>query len=253
MGAVYFAASLTDNPVRTLEENIIIETGMTNPNTPTLVRGLYLDGGADYTDVKNNVVAYTLDDGIMNGGGDHVLISGNLMFANNCQLFLQDYYGMNGWPHINTNTVTGNKCISKAGQYAYKIYVLNAYIAGTFTQSDNNYFARPIDDDYVVRKSETTTELTLAQWKTFSGLDTNSAGTPVTITSDDDMHLIYNNTNAQKTWTLSAAMKDVDGTDYSSNVTLNPWTGKVLIGAGTIEEGEIVIGLLSRMLKYSVI
>lgn len=55
--------------------------------------------------------------------------------------------------------------------------------------------------------------------------------------AEDYLHFIYNDTDAAKVYTLSAAMKDVDGTVYNSTVTLGAWTGKVLVGVGGVTEG----------------
>lgn len=51
------------------------------------------------------------------------------------------------------------------------------------------------------------------------------------------LHLIYNETGANKAYYISTVMSDPTGTEYSGNVTLQPWTGLILIGEGTITDG----------------
>jgi parallel beta-helix repeat protein len=49
----------------------------------------------------------------------------------------------------------------------------------------------------------------------------------------DYIHLLYNNTSASVTYTMSATMEDPEGNSYNS-ITLQPFTGIILIGYGTI-------------------
>lgn len=60
----------------------------------------------------------------------------------------------------------------------------------------------------------------------------------VTLTDFDNyLHLLYNETGANKTYYLSASMNDPEGNSYTS-VTLAPWEGIILIGSGTTRWGE---------------
>ncbi len=61
----------------------------------------------------------------------------------------------------------------------------------------------------------------------------------VTLTDwDDYLHLVYNDTDNVKYYSLSAAMDGVDGTEYSGTIGITPWSGLVLIGSGTITDGS---------------
>jgi len=60
----------------------------------------------------------------------------------------------------------------------------------------------------------------------------------VTIKDPDDyLHLIYNETETNKSFTLSATMQDPTGAEYSGTVVLQPWQGMILIGEGTVVPG----------------
>lgn len=51
------------------------------------------------------------------------------------------------------------------------------------------------------------------------------------------LHLIYNETETSKSYTLSATMEDPTGAEYSGTLVLQPWQGMILIGEGTIVPG----------------
>jgi len=56
------------------------------------------------------------------------------------------------------------------------------------------------------------------------------------INSTTYLHLLYNRTAVNKSYLLSVAMEDVEGTSYSGTITLTPWTSLILIGTGTVTE-----------------
>lgn len=82
--------------------------------------------------------------------------------------------------------------------------------------------------------------LTLEQWKTNSGQDQHSTGNlGGTVTSESQVHFIYNSTRVNKTFSLSSQMTDVRGKIYPvGNITLSPFTSKLLIGNGKAEDNE---------------
>lgn len=55
-----------------------------------------------------------------------------------------------------------------------------------------------------------------------------------TLDAEDYLHLIYNDSDEYRVYGLSASMGDVDGAVYDNTVVLPPWTGKVLVGEGTV-------------------
>ena len=109
---------------------------------------------------------------------------------------------------------------------------------GAFGTSDRNYYVRPIDDNlsfYVYEGGGGGSGYkTLAQWKTFSGQDANSNKSPVTVSTVNDLHFIYNSTNTVQQYILSALMVDVTNAGFYGTINVNPYTSLVLIGSGTV-------------------
>jgi len=100
---------------------------------------------------------------------------------------------------------------------------------------DYNYYARPIDDDYIFYY--VSAQHTLAEWKALvTPDDINSYGSPISVASENDLHFIYNNTDEPKLYSLSASMVDITNTAYSGVISLSPWSGLVLLGSGTVSE-----------------
>ena len=100
--------------------------------------------------------------------------------------------------------------------------------------ADNNYYVKPIDDDYVIytyQPSEGYDYRTLADWQFFSGQDLNSKTSPKNVTNVNDIIFEYNPTKINKVVTLSVGSYiDVKNVSYSGSVTLKPYTSIVLIG-----------------------
>lgn len=74
----------------------------------------------------------------------------------------------------------------------------------------------------------------------------------VTIKDPDSyLHLLYNDTGMSKSFSLSAAMDDPEGIEHMGTVTLQPWTGIILIGDGSITAGEpqLLKGRTGALLK----
>ncbi len=101
---------------------------------------------------------------------------------------------------------------------------------------DYNYYARPIDDTKSFRNqiylwNGPTTYRTLAEWQSYSGLDSNSKKSPKSISSTGDLRFEYNPTSSSKTVSLSSSYVDIKGTAYSGSLTLQPYSSVTLIKA----------------------
>jgi len=120
-----------------------------------------------------------------------------------------------------------------------------------------NYYARPIADNTVFEISQPNqagNELkTLAQWKTFSGKDANSLGSPQSVASDNYINFVYNETAIAKSFTLSTSLKDITNTTRSGTLTLQPYTSVTLLGNGTITPASSYTGLNATYNKKLVV
>lgn len=230
-GGIYYTSS---SGTRTVNQNIVLNSGVGAPADVAIARGIYLDAGSSGSSVTNNIVAGCREAGYQIHYGDNNTLTGNLAFNNGMAVLFQKY----GTGVSTGTTMNNNKFIAKGSaqeslmSYGYTTSEIQAL--GAF---DYNYYARPIDDDYHFYYASGSH--TLTEWKTLVNPDdAHSYGSPITVTSEDHMHFIYNNTLSAKNYYLSAAMKDITGADYSGTVQLQPWTAIVLLGAGTVTEEE---------------
>lgn len=228
-GGIYCNSS---TGTRTISQNIVLNSGVGSEDWIIIPRGIYYDAGGSGASITNNIVAGCKGAGLLIHYGDNHTITGNLFYDNQRQAeFLK--YGTGVSTGIAFNN---NKLIAKASaqvslrSLSYTTDEIKAW--GNF---DYNYYARPVDDDnhfYYASGYHT-----LAEWKALvTPDDAHSYGSPVPVSSEDHIHFIYNNTLQVKIYYLSAAMKDITGTDYTGTIQLQPWTAIVLLGAGTISE-----------------
>lgn len=230
-GGIY---STSSTGTRIINQNIVLNSGVGGEPWLVIPRGIYYDAGGSGANITDNIVAGCRGAGLLIHYGDNHVITGNLLFNNQRQAeFLKFGTG------VSTGlTFNNNKLIAKASaqvslrSLSYTTDEIKAW--GNF---DYNYYARPVDDDnhfYYASGYHT-----LAEWKALvTPDDAHSYGSPVPVSSEDHIHFIYNNTLQVKIYYLSAAMKDITGADYSGTVQLQPWTGLVLLGAGTVTEEE---------------
>lgn len=139
--------------------------------------------------------------------------------------------------------------------YGAPLNITEAVVAGSGI--DYNYFGKPIDDTFYIRTHWSAYDYIdnniygyyidhdLAAYVTYmsSVYDSHSVASPETIVSDvddDELHFRYNETANSKNYTLSAEMVDVVGNHYIGGTTLQPYTGIVLIGAGTVTDDAII-------------
>jgi parallel beta-helix repeat protein len=204
-------------------------------------RGIYLDSNSANITVSNNTVAYCWDGIYLNSGSDHDTISGNTVFDNTrSALSMNNLTQASG--SINNNVVTNNKLIAlsiNTGIPWYDdqmaLYTNSVYddITTFISSASGNVYARPMDDTNCIRVYQPSTQSdsykTLAQWKTFSGVDTNSTGSPKSISSESDIAFAYNATSSPTTVTLPFPGIDVTGARHTSTVTLQPYTSMVVL------------------------
>lgn len=215
--------------------------------------GIYLDERTTVVNIENNVVANNRDVGILVQMSSYTTVTGNTCYNNGYQqiALVQRWY-TDVYPVRNT-VMNNNIFFARLAGRALFPYMQYCLLAMTYEDHDvdefgifdNNYYARPIDQDDVIRTFEhspfnpwTGTGLTIAQWQTYSGQDANSSASLVAVTDTLDIHFIYNDSTVAKSYTLSAPMKDVANADYSGTINLEPFTSRILLGAGTVTESE---------------
>ena len=212
-----------------IEGNIVINgigapAGSTT-SFPSIAAGIYCDNVSSDVDIFNNSIANCSVFGILNNQNTNINIHGNTVFnSSTAQHRVIDSDGL-----ISNNNIFVSK---SSAQWCFYI---SRWTDGIEITSDNNYFARPMDDNKTIHASQPSNGgglkylKTLDDWKTFSGEDRNSHKSPQAITNVNDLRFEYNETKTAKTITLSQPMIDVKGVKYSGTVTLQPYTSVVLM------------------------
>ena len=116
-------------------------------------------------------------------------------------------------------------------------------VVNFFTTCDNNYYARPIDDNVTffvtINHGGTYLHFTLAQWQAYIKIfDSHSKKSPKTITTLNDLRLEYNPTAVNKTVALDGNYIDVRNAAYNGSVTLAPYSSAVLIRNGGVSTNK---------------
>lgn len=105
-----------------------------------------------------------------------------------------------------------------------------------FNKADSNFYLRPISNDgsMIAMDSQyiaaaVNYSYTLAQWKSLSGKDANSTGSPQFINDAKKMVLVYNPTMSDSTISLPYRGVTAKGISFNGSITLAPFTSEVLI------------------------
>ena len=231
----------------TITYNIVINglgniSGTTTTAYGRQTYGIYLDGQTNAATITFNTIANnTYSGGWLSNGGSNCIANDNTFYG--CWL----QFRTNAAPSV---SVQRNQFVSVVSG-AYCWFHNHAY--STITTLDYNYYIRPISNSgplIIYLPSGSYVYYTLAQWRTVTGKDAHSITAPRTISSTDDIRIIYNNTTSNQTYTLSTTMYDPTNTGYSGSLILSPFTSKVLIGAGTVtlyEEEEALVVLTTSV------
>ena len=236
-GGIYVAGGGTQN--RTVEHNIFLYTGFGNPNSPRIARGIYMDSGADTAIIHHNIVAYNHGgSGIILHSGDNNIITDNISFDSGYSSIASECAGfqfLKAAAETSTgNTLTGNQFVAlKATQYSMSSSFSDVEIQGHGT-FDNNYYCRPINEPDSIYYGAADHDL--ADWQALTSQDANTNISPVTVTSEDEIHFLYNATYIYVMYSVSAPMTDIEGNNYTGEFSLAPWSGMILLGAGEILE-----------------
>ena len=203
----------------------------------TLANGIYLDMPSVNVTVKNNTTAYNTDDGIfLNYSSYDDSIINNTSYGNGEAGFYSANYTGDDTKNIYNIVITGNVFVAKAAtDFAFELRSALNDIDTWGIVSDNNIFARPIDDTgtlFIGQPNTYTGGLqykTLAQWQVFSGKDVNSTKSPFAVSLESDLRFEYNETSTPKTVILDQNYRDIDNNADHTSYTVPTWDSVVLI------------------------
>lgn len=240
-GAIYVSNSLYSN---TKIKHNIVSNGFSPPfdTDPSGTIGIYMDNGARDGYVIGNTVfnintagmymqyngyRWQIDSNTVYGKGDQ----GEIRFAGS----ENTAYGHNAILRHNVVVSTDASMPVLSLEYAN-----NNQKDSLFNIADSNFYLRPIANDGSMIALDSQYKVAavnysyiLSQWKSLSGKDASSVGSPKYITSPDSMILVYNPTMSDSTVSLAHKYISAKGVTYDGSITLAPFTSEVLIQNGS--------------------
>lgn len=203
------------------------------PDPENRAHAYYIDDGGNGSTWLRNTGAHCGDAGLFTHNGFDLVIQNNTFF--DCKVSSIRHYDEKS---LSANIVqTGNIFFAKTSTEMCLVSSGGTKEPKTFySSSNNNHWCRPIAETQTISQSAPTSHsFTLAQWKTFSGLDASSTVTPVTVTNVNDIRFETNQTNSTASISLSGNnYTDALGAGYSGTLNLPAWQSRVLIKtAGT--------------------
>lgn len=222
--------SISDSAI--IRNNIVLNAiGSTEGYAGSVVAaGIYIDegGGNHNATIDSNTVANAPYAGIFihRNGGNH--ITNNIVFNCGAQVWIIE--GAIG--QVRNMVITGNQFISKTATqktiYNYVTQVADdPSLFGTF---DNNYYARPIDDNKTIYTylQGVITARSLSEQQTYMSQDVNSNKSPFEVASADSIFFAYNYSSSAIDYSLSEPIVELDGTTkHSSTITIQPYSSVV--------------------------
>lgn len=224
-GGIYLDGKL--DSIRTVEGNIIMNGNGKNTGSSPAACGIYLDEYTSNVIVKDNTVAMNPYGINLHRANSNVIVN-NLAFGNKVQIA---FHNTSFLPTIYGNTINYNIFFS-AGKTDLTLFFRSITDdIPHFGKADNNYYARPSDDNktfYTFSPLTGKRYRTLEGWQAFSRQDASSHKSPLSITDTTDISFFYNDSKTSRTVPLTRQMIDLKGGKYSKNITLEPFTSIVL-------------------------
>ncbi len=229
-GAIYMTS--VNAGARTLDHNIITNSIGNVDGTPgygSSAEGIYLDEYSTNVVVTNNTVAYCGYSGIKLHKAHEITITDNTTYNCFSGIYFQNSTGTN----IRNVSLLRNIFFAKMAIQFTSEFNTVANDITLFGTADNNFYARPMDDNATLRLYQPSLGAkltkTLAQWQTFSGQDVNSKKSPISITDVNDIRFEFNATKSPSTIPLVGKYITADSKVYDGSITLQPYTSAVLV------------------------
>ena len=195
-------------------------------HTSTRDNGIYLDDSSNGIEISYNTIEMPVGAGLFVHNSQNTSVHHNTIYNS---LRGVDFYAPT--QNLTGVSLSNNIIISKSGQRNY--WLDPAEEITLDITSDYNIFGKPIDNNIGMFKSYIRTpswlELTqsLSEWQTYSGQDANSVNSQLSVTTDNDIKIVYNYTNLPRDTTFIEIYKDVNGNNITGTVTLQPYTSLI--------------------------
>lgn len=255
-GGVYtFALNGATRSNRIIRNNIILhaigayEGGAYNGELYGQSAPIYLDGYANNVLVLNNTCAFGSWMGIFENGNSFNTIIGNRTFDFPYGIAITQT-ATSGFGAVRNLVMKGNICVARTStQLPLLVTIIFANDNPTsFGIIDSNTYARPIDDNLTIQVNRGSypgatgvTNMSLATWKSTSGVDASSVKSSVTTADINSLRFDYNYSASSSLVSLGANYKNVSNTTFPGTMSLSPYSGEVLIYNSALAGGYIII------------
>lgn len=207
--------------------NIVINGigALAGTTAAAVVAGIYLDDLSKNITCDSNTTSNLTYSGIFLHDADSNIIRYNTVINNIGNGFVDN--GVNANVSANGNQIKQNIFYSASSIYP-NFYKLSGTNLGNI---DSNYYSRPLNETTNLRLSNT--YYSLPAWKTATGKDTYSQGTPAAATSATAL-FFYNPTTSDSTIALSGPYIDPRGTSFNNSITLRGFSSALLYAIAAI-------------------
>ncbi|MEI8273960.1 MAG: right-handed parallel beta-helix repeat-containing protein, partial [Paludibacter sp.] len=231
-GGIYMSNAITSP--RIIDHNIITNAIGNVSGTPgygSSAEGIYLDEYSSSVVVTNNTVANSGNSGFKLHKAHNDMVTDNTAY--NCQtgIDLQNSSVITDYIHDISlrRNIFFPKTVSQNAMYFHTTYDDNITLFGI---ADSNYYARPVDDNQIIKVSQPSSGLknmNLASWQAFSLQDAHSKKSPITLTNANDIRFEFNATKTPTTISLGGKYITADSKIYDGSISLQPYTSAVLM------------------------
>jgi len=193
-GGIYTYTGPANNTFtgRKIIGNIIVNgngagEGTDNPHY-LIAEGIYLDDNSSGVEIRDNTVANVAHFGIFYNNARSIIAKNNTFFNNGSQLEMR--HGSASEGALRNNFVSNNVFFSK--EATQKVLSLKSLFndVDSFATFDSNYYARPLDDKYVIhstayfnQSNEVNEAADLETWKAKNNRDLSSKKSPIQYSS----------------------------------------------------------------------
>ncbi len=187
--------------------------------------GIFLDDCVENVDVIGNTVFGNTQWGIFLHGSNKITLTDNTLFDNStCQLAI---YHNAGYCPIREDIIKRNVIVSKTAIQLVAQFESNADDLVQYGSIDSNYYARPFDENGLIRGVINYGEggnFNLSEWKNFSkGLDIHSLGSPIT----------YNQYKAEGSGGVARVNTTFDGNNDNWQLVYSPYGNAEVVNDNT--------------------
>jgi hypothetical protein len=221
-----------------IDSNMVLHTLGKKEGTPdpdNRGEGIYIDDGGNNVEVSYNTSAFNGGQGINIHNGHELNVHNNTCYDNGTSAIRYYNDGDTCRNILLTNNIffakTTSELLSRASGGS-------RHPSTYFSTADNNRWCRPLNEANVFNTLVPSPQnFNLATWKPFINNEAHSFVTPWSIASTSELRFEYNSTTSSLPVSLGATnYLDVFGTNWTTSVTLAPFTSIILKTNGSANQ-----------------